>query len=151
MPGPVVSDVAPGVRRLTIVSVISMHVYLIDAAAGVVAFDAAIKGAGEKILAGAGGSVAKVVLSHSHVDHRGAAPELGAPIYCHPDEIEDAEGDGGQHYIDWDLVESPVTREGLPQLHASGIAALSRSRARSTRTKTSLASGSSTSRDTLRG
>ena len=118
VPGPVVTDVAPGVRRLTIVSVVSMHVYLIDTPEGVVAFDAAIKGAGEEILAAAGGSVAKLVLSHSHVDHRGAAPELAAPIYCHPDEVEDAEGDGGQHYIHWDLVESPVARDGLPQLHA---------------------------------
>jgi hydroxyacylglutathione hydrolase len=118
MSAPAVSDVAPGVRQLTIRSAITMHVYLIDTADGVVAFDAAIRGSGAEILAAAGGSVAKLILSHSHVDHRGAASELAAPIYCHPDEVEDAEGDGGQHYIDWDLVESPVTREGLPQLHA---------------------------------
>jgi hydroxyacylglutathione hydrolase len=118
MPEPVVSDVAPGVRQLTIMSAISMHVYLIDTAEGVVAFDAAIRGSGTEILAAAGGSVAKVILSHSHADHRGAAAELDAPIYCHPAEVEDAEGDGGEAYIDWPLIESPVVREALPKLHA---------------------------------
>jgi hydroxyacylglutathione hydrolase len=41
------------------------------------------------------------VLSHAHVDHRGAAPGLGAPVYCHEDERPDAEGDGGIHYMDF--------------------------------------------------
>lgn len=118
MTGPVVSDVALGVRQLTITSTITMHVYLIDTAEGVVAFDSAVKGAGAEILAAAGGSVAKVILSHSHVEHRGAAAELAAPVYCHPDEVEDAEGDGGLHYVDWSLLENPVVREGLPQLLA---------------------------------
>jgi hydroxyacylglutathione hydrolase len=115
---PVIRDIARGVRQLTILSAISHHVYLIDTDEGVVALDSAIMGSGTDVLAAAAGSVAKVILSHSHVDHRGGALELGAPIYCHPDEIEDAEGAGGQHYIKWDLVESPTTREGLPQLHA---------------------------------
>jgi hydroxyacylglutathione hydrolase len=118
MSGPLVSDVAPDVRQLTIMSTISMHVYLIDTAEGVVAFDAAVRGSGAEILAAAGGSVAKLILSHSHADHRGAAAELDAPIYCHPTEVEDAEGDGGEAYIDWPLIENPVVREGLPKLHA---------------------------------
>jgi hydroxyacylglutathione hydrolase len=118
MSGALVSDVAHGVRQVTIPSTISMHVYLIDTAEGVVAFDSAIRGSGAEILAAAGGSVAKVILSHSHVDHRGAASELAAPIYCHPDEVQDAEGDGGQGYIDWPLIENPAVREALPKLHA---------------------------------
>jgi glyoxylase-like metal-dependent hydrolase (beta-lactamase superfamily II) len=59
----------------------------------------------------------KLILSHSHVDHRGAASELGVPIYCHPAEVRDAENDGGRHYIDWSLVSNPAVRDGLPQLH----------------------------------
>ncbi|HEY1591133.1 MAG TPA: MBL fold metallo-hydrolase [Solirubrobacteraceae bacterium] len=113
----VVRDIAPQVRQLTRSSAVSIHVYLIETAHGVVAFDAGIRGSGRWILAAAGGTVARVVLSHGHVEHRGAASELGAPIYCHPDEVEDAEGEGGQQYIDWDLI--PATREGLPRLHAS--------------------------------
>ncbi len=113
----VVRDIAPQVRQLTISSAVSIHVYLIETAHGVVAFDAGIRGSGRWILAAAGGTVASVVLSHGHVEHRGAASELGAPIYCHPDEVEDAEGEGGQQYIDWDLI--PATRQGLPRLHAN--------------------------------
>jgi hydroxyacylglutathione hydrolase len=119
MSEPVVSDVARGVRQLTITSTISIDVYLIDAAEGVVVFDAGIKGAGPEIIAAAGGPVTRVILSHSHVDHRGAAAELAAPIHCHPDEVEDAEGDGGQaHYADWRLIENPAIREAIPRLHA---------------------------------
>ncbi len=118
MSRPVVSDIAPGVRQLTISSVVSIHVYLIETEDGTVAFDSGTRGSGRAILAAAGGSVAKVILSHSHVEHRGAASELGAPIYCHPDEVEDAEAQGGQQYIDWDLI--PVSRrDGLPRLHAA--------------------------------
>jgi hydroxyacylglutathione hydrolase len=52
------------------------------------------------------GGITRVLLGHSHVDHRGAAPGLGAPVFCHPAERADAEGDGGMHYmhlerLDW--------------------------------------------------
>ena len=33
------------------------------------------------------------MLGHAHADHRGTAPYLGAPVFCHPDEVADAEGD----------------------------------------------------------
>lgn len=104
-------------RQLTVVSVISIHVYLLDTPEGVVALDAAVKGAGDDILAAAGGGVAKLILSHGHIDHRGAAPELGAPVHCHRDAVEDVEGDAGRRYTDYDLLEDPVAREGLPRLH----------------------------------
>ena len=32
-----------------------------------------------------------MVLGHAHEDHRGAAPDMGVPILCHPDERRDAE------------------------------------------------------------
>jgi hydroxyacylglutathione hydrolase len=37
------------------------------------------------------GGVKRVVLGHADADHRGAAPGLGAPVYCHPAEREAAE------------------------------------------------------------
>lgn len=117
MSGMRVREIAAGVRQLTFESVMSMHVYLIDTDGGVVAFDAAVSGVGKHIQEVAGATLAELILSHSHVDHRGAAPELAAPIYCHPAEVGDAEGDGGRHYIDWSLVSNPAVREGLPRLH----------------------------------
>ena len=77
-----------------------MNVYFIADGDGVVMFDAGTR-AMTRGLAAAGarlGGIKRVVLGHSHVDHRGAAPGIGAPVWCHPDEVADAEGDGGVHY-----------------------------------------------------
>lgn len=114
-----VREVAEGVRQVTVEAVMTMHVYLIDVAGGLVLFDTAIRGAGDHIRAAAGRPIDRVILSHAHIDHRGAAPELGLPVYCHPAEVEDARGDGGRHYIDWSLVANEQVRAGLPQLHAA--------------------------------
>lgn len=72
-----------------------MNVYLIADDGGVTVFDAGIKSMAKAILAAAGrlGGVKRVVLGHADADHRGAAPGLGAPVYCHPAEREAAEGD----------------------------------------------------------
>ena len=35
------------------------------------------------------GGLDRVVVSHGHADHRGTAPGLSAPVYCHPDEVGD--------------------------------------------------------------
>ena len=48
------------------------------------------------------GGINRIVLGHSHVDHRGAAPELRAPVFCHADDRAQAEGDGGLDYVDFD-------------------------------------------------
>lgn len=71
----------------------AMNVYFIDDGDGVVQFDAATKGmrravrrAGEQL-----GGIKRVVLGHAHCDHRGAAAASGAPIFCHPDEVAEAE------------------------------------------------------------
>jgi glyoxylase-like metal-dependent hydrolase (beta-lactamase superfamily II) len=37
------------------------------------------------------GGIKRVVLGHADADHRGAAPGLGAPVYCHPAERQAAE------------------------------------------------------------
>jgi glyoxylase-like metal-dependent hydrolase (beta-lactamase superfamily II) len=106
--------VGPGVG-----AIVGCHLYLLDSTDGVIAFDGGIKGAGPVILEAAGGAISRVVLSHSHVDHRGGAGELGAPIFCHPAEVKDAEGDGGRAHANFDSFHSQMVREGLPQLHAA--------------------------------
>jgi steroid delta-isomerase-like uncharacterized protein len=80
-----------------------MNVYLIEDEGQVTAFDAGIKAMTNGIASAAAGlgGIRRVVLGHGHPDHRGAAPGLGAPVYCHPDEVEETQGDGGEHYFDF--------------------------------------------------
>jgi hydroxyacylglutathione hydrolase len=85
------------------------NVYLIEDEGGVTLFDAgartmvrSVAAAGAKL-----GGIRRVVLGHGHTDHRGTAPALGVPVYCHPDEVQDAEGSGGFRY--W-----PENLAGLP-------------------------------------
>jgi hydroxyacylglutathione hydrolase len=73
-----------------------MNVYLIaEPDGGVTVFDAGIDGMGPAILAAAArlGGVKRVVLGHADPDHRGAAPALDAPVYCHEAERDAAESD----------------------------------------------------------
>jgi hydroxyacylglutathione hydrolase len=93
-----------------------MNVYLIKDGDGVLCFDAGIRAMKSQIpsvAAGLGG-LTRVILGHGHADHRGAAPSLGAPIFCHPDEVADAEGDGGAHYFDFSQLERAFARFGMP-------------------------------------
>jgi hydroxyacylglutathione hydrolase len=73
----------------------AMNVYFIEDGDGVVQFDAGTKSMRKKAAAAAQelGGLKRVVLGHAHADHRGTAPYLGAPVFCHPDEVDDAEGD----------------------------------------------------------
>lgn len=114
-----VTQVASGVKQVSVGQPLRSHVYLLDGPDGPIAFDAGIEDTGSAILAAAGGRLDRVILSHAHVDHRGGARELGAPIYCHPDEVSDAEGDAGRSYTDFDLIESKQVRELVPRLHAA--------------------------------
>lgn len=96
----------------------TFNVYMIeDPGGGVTLFDAGVK-VMTNALASAGaalGGINRIVLGHSHMDHRGAAPGLKVPVLCHPAERVDAEGDAGDHYFDWSEVSKPA-RWLLPRL-----------------------------------
>lgn len=86
-------EVADGVWLLRGDSRDLMNIYFIRDGDGVVQFDAgtkpmrkAAKAAAEQL-----GGLHRVVLGHAHADHRGTAPYMGAPVYCHPAEVADAE------------------------------------------------------------
>jgi glyoxylase-like metal-dependent hydrolase (beta-lactamase superfamily II)/predicted ester cyclase len=96
----------------------SMNVYLIEDDGGITLFDAGIESM-TRGLASAGaqmGGIKRIVLGHGHADHRGAAPGLGVPAYCHPDEVTDAEADGGEHYFDFSKLERRSARMMMPRL-----------------------------------
>jgi hydroxyacylglutathione hydrolase len=76
----------------------TMNVYLIEGDGGVTLFDAGISEM-TAALAAAGarlGGIQRVVLGHADADHRGAAPGLSAPVYCHAAERDAAESP--EHY-----------------------------------------------------
>jgi glyoxylase-like metal-dependent hydrolase (beta-lactamase superfamily II)/predicted ester cyclase len=86
------------------------NVYLIEDEGGVTLFDAgartmvrAVAAAGARL-----GGIRRVVLGHGHTDHRGTAPALGVPVYCHPNEVQDAEGSGGFRYWPEGLADLPT-------------------------------------------
>ncbi len=81
----------------------SMNIYFLEDGDGVVQFDAGTKAMVKKTRAAAQqlGGLKRVVLGHAHADHRGTAPSLDAPVYCHPDEVAEAESDAVQWpYLD---------------------------------------------------
>jgi glyoxylase-like metal-dependent hydrolase (beta-lactamase superfamily II) len=58
------------------------------------------------------GGVKRIVLGHAHADHRGTAPSMGVPVFCHPDEVEDAESEAAiDSYME--LSELPLLRARL--------------------------------------
>lgn len=89
-------EVAEGVWLLTGDIKGAMNVYFIEGPDGeIVQFDAGTKGMTKKnrqVIEEFGG-IDRIVLGHAHADHRGTAPGLGVPVYCHPDEVADATSD----------------------------------------------------------
>jgi hydroxyacylglutathione hydrolase len=73
----------------------TMNVYLIADDGGVTVFDTGIESMGRAVAAAAArlGGIKRVVLGHADADHRGTAPALGAPVYCHQAERVAAEAD----------------------------------------------------------
>jgi hydroxyacylglutathione hydrolase len=75
----------------------TMNVYLIeDEGGGVTLFDAGIKTMTHALATAAAplGGINRIVLGHADADHRGAAPGLRVPVYCHPADREAAESEG---------------------------------------------------------
>jgi glyoxylase-like metal-dependent hydrolase (beta-lactamase superfamily II) len=70
----------------------TMNVYLIEDEGGVTVFDAGISAMTTAVRTAAIrlGGLKRVLLGHADADHRGAAPGLGAPVYCHQAEVEAA-------------------------------------------------------------
>lgn len=98
-------EVADGVHLIQGDLKHGMNVYMVRDGDGVTQFDAgtrpmvtAVRRAAERL-----GGLRRVVLGHSHSDHRGTAPKLDAPVVCHPDEVRYAEA---KHWTDtdyWDM------------------------------------------------
>ncbi|MBI5105685.1 MAG: ester cyclase [Solirubrobacterales bacterium] len=95
----------------------NMNVYLVRDGDGVLLFDGGIKAMVNSVGAAAAslGGLTRIVLGHAHEDHRGVAPYLGVPVYCHADDKADAEGDGGRHYFDFSLLDRPA-RWTMPKM-----------------------------------
>jgi hydroxyacylglutathione hydrolase len=82
----------------------TMNVYLIADGDGVTVFDAGVAAMGPALGATCArfGGAGRVVLGHADANHRGAAPGLGAPVYCHP--AERAAAESAKPYRDyWDM------------------------------------------------
>jgi hydroxyacylglutathione hydrolase len=81
-----------------------MNVFFIEDDGGVTMFDAGIAAMGTAVAAAGArfGGIKRVVLGHADCDHRGAAPAVDAPLYCHPAERDAAES-GAPVRDYWDL------------------------------------------------
>ena len=87
-----------------------MNVYLIEDDGRITVYDTGTRAMASalKTAADARGGIRRVILGHSHSDHRGSAAALAAPVFCHPAERDDAEGDGGLHYMDMGKIAPPA-------------------------------------------
>jgi hydroxyacylglutathione hydrolase len=94
------------------------NVYLIEDGDGVTVYDAGARTMVRAIASAAAklGGIRRVVLGHGHTDHRGAAPGLGAPVLCHPDAVDDAEGSGGFGYWPEGLAGLPTPQRQIHRL-----------------------------------
>src|SRR3954468_10547526 len=81
----------------------TMNVYFVRDGQGVLMFDAGVRSMTKAVAreaVGLGG-LTRIVLSHGHADHRGSAPGLGVPVFCHPADRAITEGDGGYSGFDF--------------------------------------------------
>ncbi|MBV9943973.1 MAG: nuclear transport factor 2 family protein [Solirubrobacterales bacterium] len=97
-----------------------MNVYLIEDEGAVTLFDAGISEMTEVVAAAAArlGAIRRIVLGHADCDHRGTAPGLRAPVYCHP--ADRAAAEAASPYRDyWDRAKlDPRGRTVLWRLNA---------------------------------
>jgi hydroxyacylglutathione hydrolase len=98
----------------------SMNIYFLEEeGGGVVQFDAGSKAMTKKARAAAEqlGGLKRIVLGHAHADHRGTAPGLDAPVYCHADDVADAESDASlAPYMDLSQLPVALARRVYPFL-----------------------------------
>jgi glyoxylase-like metal-dependent hydrolase (beta-lactamase superfamily II) len=114
-------EIAEGVWRVQGGDPAKCNVYLLRDGDGVLMYDAGARVMAPAVAAAAArlGGLTRIVLGHGHTDHRGTAPSLGAPVFCHPDEVADAEGSGGWRYWDADLRFLPAIHRAAHRfLHA---------------------------------
>jgi glyoxylase-like metal-dependent hydrolase (beta-lactamase superfamily II) len=96
-----------------------MNVFLIEDDGGVTMYDAATKGMVKPIRKAADdlGGLKRIVLGHAHADHRGTASRLDAPVYCHADDVADAESDASiAPYMDLSQLPVALVRRLYPFL-----------------------------------
>ena len=96
-----------------------MNIYFVRDGDGVVQFDAGTKPmvAAAREAARRLGGLKRIVLGHADSDHRGTAPSLGAPVYCHPAEA-DAAAAPGPYRDYWDMSKLILrSRLMYPALH----------------------------------
>lgn len=103
--------IAEGVHLVTGgLPVPTMNVYLLEEeGGGVTMFDAGVSSMARQLRSACEelGGLTRIVLGHGHVDHRGAAPRLDVPVFCHEDNVTDTEGDGGRSYQDLGKLGAP--------------------------------------------
>jgi glyoxylase-like metal-dependent hydrolase (beta-lactamase superfamily II) len=95
-----------------------MNVYLLEGENGITVFDGGIEAMTDWV-AEAGrrlGGIERIVLGHGHQDHRGIAPGLGVPVFCHPDEVQYVEADDPGPYFDFSKLERRLFRALMPRL-----------------------------------
>ena len=104
---PTLGKVADGVWLLRGDIRHGMNIYFLEDGDGVIQFDAAtkpmtkaVRAVREKL-----GPIKRIVLGHSHTDHRGTAPGIDSPVFCHPDEVTYAERDEWPDY--WEMSKLP--------------------------------------------
>jgi hydroxyacylglutathione hydrolase len=116
---PTLGKVADGVWLLRGDIKHGMNIYFLEDGDGVIQFDAATKPMTGAVHAASRklGPIKRIVLGHSHTDHRGTAPGVDAPVYCHPDEVSYAERDEWPDY--WNMEQLPVAwvKRIYPFLH----------------------------------
>lgn len=119
--GPKLERIADGVWRLSGDLGRGMNIYFIEDDGGVTQFDAGTAPMTEAARDAAArlGGLKRVVLGHSHSDHRGSAAQAQAPVLCHPDERPYAErADGGiPEYWRMDQIPLWWSRLIYPSLH----------------------------------
>jgi hydroxyacylglutathione hydrolase len=103
--GSQLEKVADGVWRLSGDIKNGMNIYFLEDEDGITQFDAGTqpmtddaRRAAEQL-----GGLKRIVLGHSHSDHRGTAPALGVPVLCHPDEVSFATAEKGGIPDYWDM------------------------------------------------